>query len=152
VTPKHYTDLIAIGREIKWSLDDTPWARHPTDNRLDGIYGTILYDDLGQTPDGPHQRNVAIFADGEADRSPCGSGTSARLALLQAEGRLAPGQFLHHDSIVNTTFLGRIVSERGVVDGHPAVITEVEGTAYRTATSTYTLNPHDPLGTGFTLR
>jgi proline racemase len=151
VTPKHYADLITIGREIKWTLNDTPWARHPTDRRLDGIYGTILYDDLGQTPDGPHQRNVAIFADGEVDRSPCGSGTSARLALLHAEGRLSPGQFLHHNSIVNTTFLGRVVSEV-IVDDQPAVITEVEGNAYRTGTATFTLDPHDPVGTGFTLR
>lgn len=145
VTPACYADLIAVGREIKWALD--PSVVHPVDPRLNGLYGTILYDDLGSTESGPHQRNVAIFADGEVDRSPCGSGTSARLALLYDEGRLADGQVLRHSSIVGTTFLGRVVD---VVDG--GVITEVEGAAYQTGTATFTLDPRDPLGTGFTLR
>jgi len=145
VTPACYADLIAVGREIKWALDSQ--AVHPVDPRLNGLYGTILYDDLGSTDSGPHQRNVAIFADGEVDRSPCGSGTSARLALLYDEGRLADGQVLRHSSIVGTTFLGRIVD---VVEG--GVITEVEGAAYQTGTATFTLDPRDPLGTGFTLR
>jgi proline racemase len=145
VTPASYADLVAIGREIKWALD--PVAVHPTDPRLSGLYGTILYDDLGDLDDGPHQRNLAVFADGEADRSPCGSGTSARLALLHDEGRLGPGQVLHHDSIVGTTFLGRVVELTPY-----GVITEVTGTAYRTGTATFTLDPRDELGTGFTLR
>ncbi|GAB2670718.1 proline racemase family protein [Kribbella swartbergensis] len=145
VTPACYADLIAVGREIKWALD--PQAVHPVDPRLNGLYGTIFYDDLGSWERGPHQRNVAIFADGEVDRSPCGSGTSARLALLYNEGRLADGQILRHESIVGTTFLGRVVD---VVD--EGVITEVEGSAYRTGTATFTLDPRDPLGTGFTLR
>jgi proline racemase len=151
VSPEHYADLTAIGREIKWALNDTPWARHPSDSRLDGIYGTILYDDLGQTTAGPHQRNVTVFADGEVDRSPCGTGTSARIALLADEGRLGPGQVLRHDSIVGTTFLGRVVEEV-VAEDRPAVITEVEGTAFRTGTATFTLDPRDPVSTGFTLR
>ncbi|TCC39358.1 proline racemase family protein [Kribbella sindirgiensis] len=141
VTPSSYADLIAIGREIKWALDAV--AVHPTDPRLSGLYGTILYDDLGPA----HQRNLAVFADGEADRSPCGSGTSARLALLHDEGRLHTGQVLRHDSIVGTTFLGRVVSETP-----EGVVTEVHGSAYRTGTATFTVDPRDPLGTGFTLR
>ncbi|MEU8225623.1 proline racemase family protein [Kribbella sp. NPDC048915] len=145
VTPACYTELIAAGRSIKWALDSS--AVHPSDPRLSGLYGTILYDDLGDGADGPHQRNLAVFADGEADRSPCGSGTSARLALLHDEGRLRVGQTLRHDSIVGTTFLGRVVSQ--TPDG---VITEVTGSAYRTGTATFSLDPRDPLGTGFTLR
>jgi len=145
VSPSNYAELIAVGREIKWALD--PQAVHPTDPRLNGMYGTIWYDDLGQSADGPHQRNVAVFADGEVDRSPCGSGTSARLALLYDEGRLSAGQVLRHESIVGTTFVGRVIEQ--TPDG---VITEVEGAAYRTGTATFTLDPRDPLGTGFTLR
>ncbi|MFI6677845.1 proline racemase family protein [Kribbella sp. NPDC050470] len=145
VTPDCYADLIAVGREIKWALDSQ--AVHPTDPRLSGMYGTIFYDDLGSWDSGPRQRNVAIFADGEVDRSPCGSGTSARLALLYDEGRLADGQVLRHESIVGSTFHGRVVAE---ADG--GVITEVEGEAYRTGTATFSLDPRDPLGTGFTLR
>lgn len=147
VTPSEYAELVAIGREIKWALNDTPWAKHSSDSRLDGIYGTILYDDLGQLANGPHQRNLAVFADGEADRSPCGSGTSARLALLADSGQLGPDQVLRHDSIVGTTFLGRVISETDA-----GVITEVQGNAYLTGQSTFTLDPRDPVGTGFTLR
>jgi proline racemase len=147
VTPEHYTDLIAIGREIKWLLNDSEWAKHPDDDRLSGVYGTILFDDLGDTPHGVHQRNVTVFADGEVDRSPCGSGTEARLALLADTGRLGEGDTLIHDSIVDTRFLGRI---RDAGDG--TIIPAVEGMAYATGTHTFTLDQTDPVGTGFVLR
>jgi proline racemase len=151
VTPKHYTELIAVGRAVKAALNDTPWAKHPSDPRLDGIYGTILFDDLGSSADGPHQRNVTIFADGEVDRSPCGSGTSARIALLVDDDRIHTGQTLRNDSIVGTTFLGRL-TETVTAEGRPAVMTEVEGEAYQTGVATFTLDPRDPIGTGFLLR
>jgi proline racemase len=155
VDAAHYPELIAIGREIKWALNDTPWARHPSDRRLDGIYGTILVDDLGENEDGPHQRNVTVFADGEVDRSPCGSGTSARIAVLAEDGRLAIGQTLTHDSIIGTTFLGRVVAylqDDVQAQDRTGLITEIEGMAYQTGTATFSLDPEDPLGTGFLLR
>ncbi len=151
VTPDHYAALIRVGREIKWALNESPWARHPTDSRLDGIYGTIVYDDLGDGPAGPRQRNVTIFADGEVDRSPCGSGTSARLVLLADDGRLPMGRTLAHSSIVGTEFAGRVVQET-VVAGRPAYFTEVTGAAFETGSATFTLDPSDPVGLGFTLR
>ncbi|HEY2273721.1 MAG TPA: proline racemase family protein [Jatrophihabitantaceae bacterium] len=151
VVPEDLAGLTALGREVKWLLNDTEWARHPSDRRLDGIYGTILFDDLGDGASGPHQRNVTVFADGEVDRSPCGSGTSARLALLADDGSLAAGETLRHDSIVDTTFLGRVTGHVTEAD-RPAVVTEIEGAAYETGTATFTLDPHDPLGAGFTLR
>jgi proline racemase len=151
VTPRHYADLLALGREIKWKLDETEWARHPSDPRLSGIYGTILFEDLDPGPDGPHQRNVTVFADGEVDRSPCGSGTSARLALLASSGQLGPDQVLTHDSIVGTRFLGRVV-ETVETEGREACVSEVRGMAYRTGEHHFVLEPGDPLGLGFTLR
>ena len=143
--------LIALGREVKRALAGSEHARHPSDDRLSGVYGTILYEDLGDTPEGPHQRNVTVFADGEVDRSPCGSGTSARVALLAADGRLGPGRVLRHDSIVGTTFRARVVEEVRA-EGRTAVVTEVEGAAYRTGEHRFVLDPRDPLGTGFVLR
>jgi proline racemase len=143
VTPEDLDRLVAAGREVKRELSATQYARHPTDERLSGVYGTILYEDLGDL----HQRNVTVFADGEVDRSPCGSGTSARCALLAADGRLKEGQVLRHDSIINTTFSARIA---GQVEG--GVITEVEGRAYRTGEHRFTLDPRDDLGAGFVLR
>ncbi|MFF2014243.1 proline racemase family protein [Streptomyces sp. NPDC058195] len=152
VTPEHYSDLIAIGREVKWALNDTEYARHPVDDRLSGIYGTILYDDLGDDEDGnPHQRNVTVFADGQVDRSPCGSGTCSRVAVLAATGRLEPGRTLVHDSIVGTRFHARIAEEL-TAHGRPAVVVEVAGTAYRTGEHCFELDPADGLGTGFVLR
>ncbi|MFJ1767108.1 proline racemase family protein [Amycolatopsis sp. NPDC088138] len=147
VVPEQYSELIAAGREIKWALNATEWATHTGDSRLSGVYATMIYDDLGDTPEGPHQRNITVFADGQADRSPCGSGTSARLALLAADGRLPAGAVLTHDSIIGTTFTGRVVSATS-----DAVATEIEGTAYQTGECTFALDPADDLGTGFLLR
>lgn len=153
VRPENYTELIAIGREIKWLLNEHPVAKHAPDDRLSGIYGTILFDDLGDTPDGVHQRNVTVFADGEVDRSPCGSGTGARLALLAHSGRLAEGQTLTHDSIVDTRFLGRFRTSSTASSTAPGfIIPEVEGMAYATGTHTFTLDQTDPVGIGFVLR
>ncbi|NUR06819.1 MAG: proline racemase [Nocardioidaceae bacterium] len=151
VTADRLGDLTALGREIKWALDDSPHAAHPTDPRLDGVYGTIWFDDLGDSDGQVHQRNVAVFADGEVDRSPCGSGTCARLAVLAADGRLPAGTVLRHDSIVGSTFTGRVL-ERVDVDGRPAVLPQVTGTAYRTGEHRFSVDPHDPLVPGFVLR
>jgi proline racemase len=163
VTPAHLPELIAIGRQIRDALNETPASRHPTEPRLSGVYGTIWYDDLGIVDGGPYQRNCTVFADGEVDRSPCGSGTSARLALLHAQGRLPDGAVLRHDSIIGTTFTGQVVtsetgrgalSETGrvVADDTGGVITEVRGNAYRTGEHVFHLDPDDPLGEGFQLR
>jgi proline racemase len=152
VEPGAIADLIAVGREIKWALNDSPYARHPTDDRLSGVYGTILYDDLGTDPDGnPHQRNVTIFADGQVDRSPCGSGTASRVALLSATGRLPDDRHLVHDSIVGSRFRARI--ERHLtVDGRPAVIPVITGTAHKTGEHLFVVDPADELVPGFLLR
>jgi len=143
VAPGDLPALIAAGRAVKQALEGTPVARHPDDERLSGVYGTILYEDVGPL----HQRNVTIFADGEVDRSPCGSGTSARCALLAADGLLGDGDVLRHDSIVGSTFTARVIGS--VAEG---VLTEVEGMAYRTGEHRFVLDPRDPLGTGFVLR
>ena len=154
VEPARLPELIAVGREVRRALDATPYARHPNRPSLSGVYGTIWYDDLDD-PDagagGLRQRNCTVFADGEVDRSPCGSGTSARLALLHADGSLPAGRRLRHDSIIGTAFVGTVVAEV-VADGRPAVVTEVEGAAFRTGRHTFELDPADPLGTGFQLR
>jgi proline racemase len=151
VTPEHLGDLITLGREIKWLLNDSEYAVHPTDARLDGIYGTIWFDELGDAEGQVHQRNVTVFADGEVDRSPCGSGTCARLAVLSADGRLPAGTLLRHDSIVGSTFTGTVL-DTVEADGRPAVIPQVTGMAYRTGEHVFSVDPYDPLVPGFVLR
>jgi proline racemase/trans-L-3-hydroxyproline dehydratase len=151
VTPECLGELITLGREIKWALNDTQHAQHPSDPRLTGIYGTIWVDDLGDGAGQVHHRNVTVFADGEVDRSPCGSGTCARLALLSAQGRLPAGTVLRHDSIVGTTFIGTVLGTVDI-DGRPAVIPQVTGMAYRTGAHVFSIDPYDPLVPGFLLR
>src|SRR5690606_39293436 len=112
-----------------------------------GVSGTILFDDLGRTQTGSWQRNVSVVADGEVDRSPCGSGTAARVALLAATGELADGETLTHDSIIGTRFHARIAERT-----RAGVIPEVSGTAHRVGTSTFELDEDDPLAAGFSLR
>jgi proline racemase len=140
VRPEDLPELILAGRAVKAALEGTEAARHPSDDRLSGVYGTILYDDLAPG----HQRNVTIFADGEVDRSPCGSGTSARLALLHADGFAGT---LRHDSLIGSTFTAEVVSIEA-----EGVVTEVTGSAFRTGEHRFVLDPRDDLGTGFVLR
>ena len=120
---------------------------HPLEPELRDIYGVIFWQREGENV----QRNVTVFADGEVDRSPCGSGTSARLALLDASGELERGAELRHLSIVGSEFRARVVGEAEVA-GRPAVVTEVEGSAHRTGEHRFVLEDADELGTGFLLR
>jgi proline racemase len=141
--------LIELGREVKRSLEDQHAFEHPEEPELRDVYGVVFWQHERDEPF--TQRNVTVFADGEVDRSPCGSGTSARLALLHAEGRLPLGAELRHLSIVDSEFSARVVGETTVA-GKPAVVTEVEGSAYRTGRHVFELDPRDPLGEGFLLR
>ena len=149
VTPEHLGDLIGLGREIKRGIEAEYDVHHPVEPRLGDVYGVIFHDDLGRDPF--RQRNVTIFADGEVDRSPCGSGTSARLALLDRSGDLRRGEKLIHEGIVGTVFEGAVVDDADVA-GTAAVVTEVEGSAFLTGHHSFVLDPEDPVGLGFILR
>jgi proline racemase len=152
VIPEFYSQIISIGREIKWALNETEYAKHPTDPRLSGIYGTIVYEQL--TPDvqgRKRQRNATIFADGEVDRSPCGSGTCARLATLVAKSQLKIDEVLVHESIVSSEFLG-VAQSQVNADGYSAILPQVTGMAYKTGESVFSVDPRDPMSPGFVLR
>ena len=142
--------LIELGRGIKRELEAKHEFVHPLEPELRDVYGVIFFERVETGPP-LRQRNVTVFADGEVDRSPCGSGTSARLALLDADGELERGAELLHEGIVGTAFTARVVGDAKVA-GRPAVITEVEGSAHRTGEHEFVLDPRDPLGPGFLLR
>jgi proline racemase len=148
VTPSALPTLIALQRELRPAVERSISVVHPDEPELAGVYGIVFWQTMG---DG-EQRNVTVFADGEIDRSPCGSGTSARLATLYARGALSLGERFRHHSIVGTTFDAWVVEAGPPVGGRPSVVTEVEGSAFRTGESLFTLDPRDPLGTGFLLR
>jgi proline racemase len=153
VSPSSLPALISLQRELRPALAEAESPVHPDEPDLNGIYGIIFWQPEGVEPDVDLvQRNVTVFADGEVDRSPCGSGTSARLAILDASGEMARSGRLRHRSIVDSVFLGQVVGEGPPIGGHPSVITEVTGSAFRTGTHEFELDPRDPLGTGFLLR
>ena len=150
VEPRNLPRFIELGREIKRELEAAHDVVHPLQPELRDVYGVIFF---AAESGGPEfrQRNVTVFADGEVDRSPCGSGTSARLALLDSSGALPRGATLVHTSIIGTEFEARVLGETTVAD-LPAVVTEVAGTAHLTGYHHFVLEPDDSLGTGFLLR
>jgi proline racemase len=149
VEPTELPRLIELGRRLKREIEASHDVVHPLEPELRDVYGVIFWQEEGESP--LTQRNVTVFADGEVDRSPCGSGTSARLALLDRSGRLPRGEELRHLSVVGSEFRGSVVGDADV-GGIPAVVTEVEGSAYRTGEHVVALDPEDPLGEGFLLR
>jgi proline racemase len=149
VEPTELPRLVELGRKIKHALEGERDIVHPLEPELRDVYGVIFWQHEADRP--LTQRNVTVFADGEVDRSPCGSGTSARLALLDASGELVRGDELRHLSIVDSEFRARVVAGADV-SGIPAVVTEIEGSAFRTGEHVFELDPDDPLREGFLLR
>jgi proline racemase len=151
VAPANLNRFISLGREIKAAIHAEREVVHPVEPQLRDIYGVIFFEDLPDRDGRFVQRNVTIFADGEVDRSPCGSGTSARLALLDRSGRLPRGHELLHLGILDTEFIAAVVGDEAV-GGYPGVVTEVEGSAHISGYHHFVLDEADPLGTGFLLR
>jgi trans-L-3-hydroxyproline dehydratase len=141
-------DLRRAGMEIKREVERLLAVVHPLDAGLKGIYGTI-FTSPAQHADA-HLRNVTIFADAEVDRSPCGTGTAAVMAVLSEMGVLAEDATFVHESIVGTLFSGRIVG-RTQIGELAAIIPEIEGSAWITGEHTFLIDGDDPLKAGFRL-
>ncbi len=147
--PQDVTRLIEAGMAIKRAVMASRPVPHPFEEDLSFLYGTIFI--------GPphaadaHSSNVCIFAEGEVDRSPTGTGVSGRLALHMARGEIGEGQSVRIESIIGTSFTGRVV-EQTTFGPHPAVIPEVEGSAHIVARCEFLIDPEDPLKDGFILR
>ncbi len=150
VQPRNVPELVELGRAVKAGLERQRAFVHPEEPELRDVYGVVFWERVDFGPP-VRQRNVTVFADGEVDRSPCGSGTSARLALLERAGELPRGDDLLHESVIGTEFRARVVGDADVA-GRPAVVTEVEGSASRTGAHEFVLEPDDALGEGFLLR
>ena len=144
----HLQELRKLGMVIAREVEKLRRVVHPNDAGLEGIYGTI-FTAPAHLPDA-HLRNVTIFADAEVDRSPCGTGTAAVMAVLNDMGLLQDDVPFVHESIVGTTFSGRVV-ERSVVGERPAIVPEIEGSAWITGEHTFLIDGDDPLRAGFRL-
>ncbi len=141
--------LIAAGRIIKEAISAERRLEHPDHPDLGFLYGVIF---TGPAHDpAHHSRNVCVFADGEVDRSPTGTGVSARLAVMTARGEVAPGEPVVIESLVGSTFTGR-VAETIDLGGKEAVIAEIEGLAHIAGRAELWLDPDDRLGEGFLVR
>lgn len=147
IVPERLPDLRRVGMEIKHAVEKIVKVKHPQEPQLQGIYGTIF---TGQPSDETADlRNVTIFADAEVDRSPCGTGTAAVMAVLAAMGMLAAeGQVFTHESIIGTKFRGRVAG-RTKVGELDAIVPEIEGEAYITGENTFIIDEQDPLKYGF---
>jgi len=147
--PDDFRQLIEKGIVIKQAVMAARPIPHPFEEDLSFLYGTIF---IGPPQGvGAHSRNVCIFADGEVDRCPTGTGVSARLALHRARGEIDPGETIVVESIIGSRFTGRIVEET-TFGPYPAVIPEVGGTAHITGRHEFLIDPDDPLREGFILR
>ncbi len=144
----HLPELRKLGMKIAREVERLRRVVHPNDPGLEGIYGTI-FTAPAHLPDA-HLRNVTIFADAEVDRSPCGTGTAAVMAVLNDMGLLLDDVPFVHESIVGTTFKGRVV-DRLEVGGRPAIVPEIEGSAWITGEHTFLIDGDDPLKAGFRL-
>jgi len=148
VLPSRLADLRRVGMEVKHAVEAAVTVEHPEDKGLRGIYGTILT--------GPPDRedadlkNVTVFADAQVDRSPCGTGTCAVMAVVDAMGLLAADHAFRHESIVGTVFKSRVI-ERTRVGDHDAIVPELEGSAWITGEHTFIVHDDDPLAEGFAL-
>jgi trans-L-3-hydroxyproline dehydratase len=144
----HLPELRRAGMEIKHAIEAAQTIAHPLEPGLQGIYGTIFT--------GPPNtavadlRNVTIFADAEVDRSPCGTGTAAVMAVVDAMGLLAEDRPFVHESLIGTTFTGRVAA-RTTVGEHEAIVPEIEGSAWITGEHTFVVDENDPLREGFRL-
>jgi trans-L-3-hydroxyproline dehydratase len=149
LTSDHYHQLIDYGRRIKHAVMDNFSIKHPFEDELSFLYGTI-FTGPAHEPES-HSRNVCIFAEGEVDRSATGTGVSARAALHNAKGELSLNQKITIESIIGSTMTVQAV-EVTKFGPHEAVIPEVSGSASFTGRNEFYFDPDDPFGRGFLLR
>lgn len=147
--PDEIAQLVDLGRRIKNAVTASRPIIHPVHADLGFLYG-VIFTGPAEDPEN-HRRNVCIFADGEVDRSPTGTGVSGHVALESARGKLRPGERLVVESIVGSEFAGTLAEVTRVGD-FEAVIPEIEGTAHITGRSEFWFDPEDSLSPGFLLR
>ncbi len=147
--PGEAARMIDLGRKIKECVNREDIIRHPAgEPDMNFLYGTIF---VRQGSDPGHSRNACVFADGELDRSPTGTGVSGRAAIEFQKGKLKPGELLKIDSFIGTRFEVRY-RETVEVAGIQAIIPEVRGSAHICGEHRFVLDSEDPLANGFLVR
>jgi len=150
IVPSEAAELVDVGERIKAAAAEQLPVAHPENPQIHTINQTLFAGPLRDGPKGKRARNGVIVSPGRLDRSPCGTGTSARLAVMHARGQIAVGEPFIHESIIDTEFVGTIVATLDVA-GVPAIRPTITGSAWITAFHQYVLDPTDPLPTGYRL-
>lgn len=146
LSPGNVGRILDLGLMIREYVNSHLKVIHPLEPHIDSVR---LVEFCGPAVDPEaHARNVVVFGRGQVDRSPCGTGTCARMAAMWAKGELALGVPFIHESIIGTTFGGRLVDTTRVGD-FDAVIPEISGRAYITGFQQFVIDPQDPLRDGF---
>jgi proline racemase len=147
VTPDEARELAELGEKIRIAAREQHQVAHP---ELPEIRGVSIVQ-FAAPFNGPNKvaRNTCIVSPGRSDRSPTGTGTSARMAVLHARGLLRAGEGLIHESIIGSRFEGRIVGETALRDGTRAVLTTIKGRAWITGLHQYFVDPDDPWPEGY---
>jgi proline racemase len=147
VDPKRSDELVHAGLAVMAAINETDRPVHPEDARISGCHHVVFHE---PGRDGADAVAATSIHPGWLDRSPCGTGTSARMAQLHAQGRLAVGEPFVNESVIGTRFTGRVVSET-TVGGRPAIVPEITGRAWITGMGQYLLDSEDPFPAGFAL-
>lgn len=150
VEPKNAGKLTDLGMAMKYDIESRYKIKHPEDDIKD-IYGTIFYDPIHKDKDMLKTKNVCIFADGQVDRSPTGTGTGGRLALHYYKNEMTESDTLYNYSIIDTLMKGKIIKPLDAF-GYQCILTEVSGTAHIMGINKLLLDPEDPLQEGFRIR
>lgn len=148
--PDEARDISIAGEKIKVACNEQLDTVHPENPEIEGMTIFELTGPVRQTNGGLAAKNTVVVSPGRLDRSPCGTGTSARLAVLHAKGAIGIGQAFEHESIIGTRFDAEVVATT-VVAGTPAVITTIAGQAWTTGIMQFGLDPTDPFPEGYTL-
>ncbi|SHG79110.1 proline racemase family protein, partial [Asaccharospora irregularis] len=149
IEPKNAGKLTELALELRDIINREIEIQHPTLDHIKTVDLVEIYDEPTH-PEATY-KNVVIFGQGQVDRSPCGTGTSAKLATLHAKGELKVGEKFVYESILGTLFKGEIV-ETTKVDKFDAVIPKISGSAYITGFNHFVIDEEDPLKHGFILK
>jgi 4-hydroxyproline epimerase len=140
--------IVALSRTIRAILRQTVEPVHPLNDTIRGV-SHVLWADQPKG-DGADGRNAVFYGERAIDRSPCGTGTSARLAHLHAKGRLKPGNTFVHESYIGSRFIGRVEAETTIGD-RAGIIPSIQGSAIMTGLNTIWIDDEDPFHAGFTV-
>jgi len=148
VVPEQANELIACGTQIWKAINEQVEITHPEEPEIDCV--NYVEFSAPATHPGATMKNAVVAPPTSMDRSPCGTGTSAKMATLYAKGKLSLNEEFVHESIIGSLFYGRLIEETKVGE-HAAVVPTIRGSAYITGIHQFVLDPRDPFPAGFFL-